>query len=264
MPEGGTQAGRASYGSKIIVTINGVTREFPGELQGLAESARQAGGQDRRQRSPGGRFRVVPPADQAQAKVLTLTCDLAPHLLDYQAIAALSGTETQMTVKQERDELEIAPETATGNTVAISTAFVPTFAGSSHPSNVPIGAALKIASAAFVISELDVPSDAAASVTRGSALDLLDVVLDRQGEDSDDDYHSGDDATLASAVAASRYSVVAPATDTGNFAVRVLDAPIIGNFQGGEPGTVIGGVITLELVGDDVPFERITALPVVS
>lgn len=269
MPQAGRTAGRPSYGTTIRATINGVTRTFPGALQGLAESApgAAAAGAEQRVRFPDGTFKPQPSgaAQQREQKRLTLSCELVPYLLDYRAIAALAGSETQMEIQQHRAELPIAGVTASGNTVAISTAFVPTFSGTSHPSSVPIkGAALQVAGKNFVMPNNTVPSNAGANVNLDSGLHLLDVDLDRQGVTSASVYKSGAAATLAAAVDAAVYSVVHPETLTATVAVKVLSAPRWASFQGGEPGTSVGGDIVFEVVSGDLPFEQVQDLPVVT
>ena len=261
----GVQTGREVYGTFVDVVINPLAAAspldavpdvtFPGEIQGLAVSSPAANaGQDQRQRAPSGNVRVIEPDVSQQARTVTLAVDAAAHLRDYQDIAALEGTTTQLQIKQRRVELVVADETTA--TVAITEAWHPTFVGATSASDVAKGMAIQVAGEDYVIREL---IEADNDLTK--RLDQLDrVLLDEQGL-AGSDYVTG--TNLDAAVAASVYKVVWPETETELFAVRVVSAPRLPDFNSGERGQVGTVSVVLELVGDNVPFERITNLPTV-
>lgn len=263
----GTQRGRRALGSHIEVNIGGVMRSFPGQIKGLSISnpATAQAGADTRQVDADGTLRIVESdAQQQQQRTITLQTDLMEDSLDYKAIAALEGETTQMSMRQRRDELVIASPTSGGNTVAITTAFVPTFSGTNHPGSVPELSYIKVGGKVFRIRTLGVPNGAGDDVDLNSSLHELAVTLDREGMTNDDAHRSGDEATLTGAVAASVYSIVSAAAAREWFAVRVLSAPLMGDYQGGGQDSYVTGNVVLELVGANVPPLIPTDLPVVS
>lgn len=273
MTSRGHAIGRESYGTRIRVTVGGRVREFPGELTGVAESPPAAAGAARPTvvTYPSGRTSESEPAAASEEpKTLTLSMNLADHLLDYQRIAAHEGADTRLTIEKVRDELPFADLTANGNTIEISDAFVPTFAGNVHPRNVPRGAAVKIGGKVFVIAHYgnEAPEAGAAVPDHSGMLSALDPKFDVQGVTAAGAYKSEvtEDAApdLAAAVAADEYLVVIPATTSTPFQVKVRSAPRHGDWSGGERGNYIAGSIVLELAdGADIPFMRPALLPIV-
>ncbi|WP_419930453.1 hypothetical protein [Candidatus Poriferisodalis sp.] len=261
----GVQTGREAYGTFIDVNINGRVVTFPGEVKGLSLSSPAAGaGQDQRQRAPSGNIRTIDPDVSQQPRTLTLQVDMAAHLRDYRAIAALEGTSTRLPVRQRRLELPVS--SALTGTVEISQAFVPTFAGDPHVADVTKGMALQPASGPaagkdFVIRELE---GKAGSVDLTAQIDELTVLLDQQGITAGAMSEFTEGTELVAAVAAVVYKTVWPATDTGFFNLLVISAPRIGDFSGGERGQVATAAIVFELVDDNVPYERPTNLPTVA
>ena len=260
----GRASGQQSSTFHVGITINGVTREFPAQVTGFTPATPTAGqAQDQRVNFPGGNLDVIAPEDQETlVQQFTINARLSPHSVDYQAIADLAGTEGEAQMWLYNDELELKPVTSAGNTVAIDEAFVAAFAGTSHPSSVPQFASIHVGGDDYVIEEIK----ATGETQRNASLNLLTVRLGRQGQTSADPpvYKRNAEATLDSAVAASPYSVNAPATRTPEFGIRIISCPRAGAVSGGGQGDFMTGDIQCELTDVDFPNWRLVNAPTVS
>ena len=265
--QSGTQIGRPARGSILECNIRGLERTVPFQIKSFTISNPGTGqaGQDTRQVDADDKVRIVSSdAQQTPQRTITAQAEIIEDSPDYKAIAALEGTATQLMIRQRRNEHQIQPMTGTGNTIAISDEFVPTFVGTNHPSSIPELSYVEVGGVPFRIRTLAVPGDAASGVNLNSRLDQLDVVLDREGLTSGGDYREGDDATLSNAVAASPYRVTAAAVARAWFPVRVLTAPLMGDYQSGAQDSYVTASIVFELVGDNVPPLLPVRMPVVA